>query len=359
MLVDAAVHPVVAHTDDLREYLAEPWRSSPMPSAVARELLRPVTPWFFEGTVPPSGGLAGSDPAFMRQQLRAAGDVDYVVLLPLTRGMIPNIRREVAVNAATNDWLAATWLAPAHNSDGRFKGSIRITPRSPADAVAEIERWAGHPHFVQVAVPLAAHIPYGQQNYLPIWQAAARHGLPVAVHDDGGGIGPEFASTPVGNLTHFIETFAMHPFNAAVHLASLIAEGVFEQIDNLVFVFADGSFDAFGPLLWRFDKDWKAARSEIPWTLNRPTEYLHDHVRFVLQRWDGPRDAAKFAEVVDMWGAADLVMFGSNYPHWDYLPMREALASLPEAARASIGGDNARRLYRLAEPVEADRQEVA
>jgi predicted TIM-barrel fold metal-dependent hydrolase len=267
--------------------------------------------------------------------------------------MMPNIRREVAVAAATNDWLAATWLGPEHNSDGRFKGSIRVSPRSPIDAVAEIERWAGHPHFVQIAVPLSAHAPYGQHHYLAIWEAANKHKLPVAVHDDGGGIGIEFPPTAVGHPTNFIEGFMMQPFNATIHLASLIVEGVFEQFPDLVFVFADGSYDAAGALLWRLDKDWKAARSDIPWTLRQPSHYLADHVRFVLQRWDGPSKSADAAMIAEMWDAANLVMYGSNYPHWDYLPIGDALATLPVAGRDRIMGGNAADLYRL--PLVADQ----
>jgi predicted TIM-barrel fold metal-dependent hydrolase len=353
MLVDAAMHPVVVRSDEIREYLKEPWKSGGLPAAVSRELLRPAMPWYVGGSVPEGGGLAGSDPALARQTLIVDGKMDYVVLLPLTRGMMPNIRREVAINAATNDWLAATWLGPQHNPDGRFKGSIRITPRSPHDAIAEIERWAGHPHFVQIAVPQATHIPYGQQDYLPIWQTAAKYGLPIAIHDDGGGIGIEFPPTPVGWPTSFIEAFAMRPFNAAVHLTSILCEGVFETIEDLVFVFADGSFDAAGALVWRVDKDWKAARSDIPWTRRQPSTYLRDHVRFVLQRWDGPSTADDMATALDMWEGADLCMFGSNYPHWDYLSPKDAAASLPESVRGNIMGGNAAKLYRLSEPATA------
>jgi predicted TIM-barrel fold metal-dependent hydrolase len=339
--------------DELREYMDEPWRSGGLPSPVDRDLLQSRVPWFAEGTAPANGAIPGSQPDLVRKTLMEEGGADYVILLPLTRGMMPNIRREVAVNAATNAWMAGTWLGPKHNHDGRFKGSIRVTPRSPRDAVEQIEQWADHPHFVQIAVPLAAHIPYGQQNYLPIWEAAARHNLPVAIHDDGGGIGIELPPTAVGYPGNFIEAFMMRPFNAAIHLTSLIVEGVFEQFENLVFVFADGSFDAAGALLWRLDKDWKAARSDIPWARKQPTHYLRDHVRFVLQRFDGPSDRESLATAIDIWDGAELAMFGSNYPHWEYLPPQEAMATLPEAAHAKIMGGNAARLYGLSDSAAA------
>jgi predicted TIM-barrel fold metal-dependent hydrolase len=351
VLIDSGVHPVVVRSDELRDYLVEPWRSRVMPGAGSRELLQPVTPWFVAGSEPEGGGLPGSDPALLRRVVLTEGGADYAILLPLTRGLVPDIRREVAIAAATNDWLAATWLS-RDNPDGRFKGSIRVTPRSPVDAVREIERWAGHPHVVQVAVPLQAHMPYGRQEYMPIWEAAARHGLPIAIHDDGGGVGVELPPSSVGYPTHFIETFTMRPFNAVLHLASLIFEGVLERLPEVRFVFADGGYDAFWPFLWRLDKDWRGARSDTPWTQRQPSHYLADHVRFVLHRWDGPSEAADAAAILDMFDGGRLAMFGSNYPHWDFFPAREAARGLPEALRERIMGGNAAELYGLAPVAE-------
>jgi predicted TIM-barrel fold metal-dependent hydrolase len=54
-----------------------------------------------------------------------------------------------------------------------------------------------------------------------------------------------------------------------------------------------------------------------------------------------------------MWEGADLCMFGSNYPHWDYLSPKDAAASLPESVRGNIMGGNAAKLYRLSEPATA------
>lgn len=348
MLVDAAAHPVVVQTNELRDYMAEPWRSRGLPTAVDRELLRPTMPWYVADSLPAAGGLPGSDPELLRRTLLGEGKADYAILVPLTRGLVPDVRREAAIATATNEWLAATWLS-THNPDGRFKGSIRVSPRNPDEAVAQIERWAGHPHFVQVAVPLQAHMPYGRQEYMPIWEAANRHHLPVAVLHDGGGMGVELAPTAVGYPTNYIEAFSMRPFNATIHLASLICEGVFEQLEDLVFVFGDGGFDAMWPLLWRLDKDWKASRSDFPWTQRQPSHYLPDHVRFVFNRWDGPPEQAALGEVLDIWDGADLVMYGSNYPHWDHFPSAEAIELLPDAVRDRVMGGNAARLYGLSE----------
>jgi predicted TIM-barrel fold metal-dependent hydrolase len=175
-IVDCAVHPAPRHPDDLRRYMREPWRSRPFPG---------LQRYFFpapNGDFDPAAGPApGSDPDLVRRHVLHDRGARAAILLPRTRGLLPDLDLAAAVCAATNDWLAAEWLERPG-----FYGSIRVSPGDPAQAVAEIERWAGHPRMVQVAVPMQAHHPYGQRMYAPIWEAAARHGLPVAVLIDGG-----------------------------------------------------------------------------------------------------------------------------------------------------------------------------
>ncbi len=340
--VDVAVHPFVTHPDELREYMKEPWRSRTLPNPVNRGLYIPPFPQFPPEHLSPTG-LPASDPARVRAELIDRREMSRIVLLPLGRGLLPDTRHEVAIAAATNDWLAARWLDHG-NADGRVKGSIRVCPRAPREAVREIERWAGHPHFVQVAVPLEAHQPYGVEVYFPIWDAAARHGLPVAVHSEGNSSGVELAPTPVGFPTHFTEGFAITPSNGMFPLASLICEGVFERLDGLRFVFADGGFDVCSTLLWRLDKDWKATRSEIPWTLRKPSDYLTDHVRFVLTRWDGPSETG-LKDLAGVWDGSDLLLYGSNFPYWDDLPVDQAADRIPADWRSRVLGANAADLY--------------
>ncbi|MFI5386546.1 MAG: amidohydrolase family protein [Fimbriimonadales bacterium] len=351
--IDCAIHPLVRHSDDLRHYMSEPWRSRALPPAVDRSIYRPTFSLYRPDSVRMPDELPGSDPSHLR---KAIPGVDQFVLLPLTRGLLAETRHEVAIAAATNNWLADVWLG-SDNGDGRFKGSIRVTPRSPRDAVREIERWAGHPHFVQVAVSVEAHAPYGREEYFPIWEAAARNGFPVAMHIDGGGTGVELPPTSVGYPTHFAEVAVGSPHDAVLHLTSLICDGVFERLESLVFVLADGAFDAVGALFWRLDMDWRAGRSEAPWVQRQPSHYLKDHVRFVLSRWDGP-DAGHLNEALELWNARELLLYGSNYPSWDCLPLMEARSLLPERALEPIMGTNAADLYQLG-PVSREPNEPA
>jgi predicted TIM-barrel fold metal-dependent hydrolase len=333
-IVDAAAHPVGATGDEIRRYMQEPWRSAFFPGPERYHYASPFGE-YDEATVPDGGGLPGSDPALLLEQL-GPDAAARIVLLPLTRGLLPNTDLATAICSATNDWLAEHWLG----ADGRFRGSIRINPSDPDAAVAEIARWADDPRFVQVAVPLQAHHPYGQRGYFPIWQAAAERGLPVAIHADGGA-SVDFHPSSAGPLRYALEYNALLPFTAAYHLASLIAEGVLERLPDVRFVFADGGLSALVPIIWRLDKDWRSTRVEVPWTTKLPSAYIREQVRFCLGQSDLPRDRGD----ATWWSIAqadELLLYASNYPQFDWLsPDAPAHGGTP----ARVFADNARELY--------------
>jgi predicted TIM-barrel fold metal-dependent hydrolase len=317
MIVDAASHPVFQHPDDLREYMPEPWRSRPFPGPDRYQYAAP-------------GGEYAESPA-------PAADV--TVLLPLTRGLLPNVDLGSAICAATNAWLADVWL-----DDPRRRGSIRVNPSDPDAAIAEIERWADDPRFVQVAVPTQSHHPYGQRSFFPIWAAAARQRLPVALHVDGGA-SVDFPPTPVGYPRYAIEYAALHPLNAAFHLASFIAEGVFSRLEGFRLVLADGGLDALTPIVWRLDRDWRSEREAIPWARHLPSAAVRHHVRVCAHRVDLPRDPAALDTWLEITSAADVLMWASNHPQWDAWDPEGAFAGIDDSVRARILGDTASELY--------------
>jgi uncharacterized protein len=337
-VVDAAVHPFPRHPDDIRKYMRPPLSHLRFPGLdgyfypAPREEYRP--------DFAPAGGLPGSDPALMCEQLLSAGQADAVILLPLTRGLLPDIDMATEVCRGTNKWLAEEWLP--HDTERLF-GSIRINPADPDRAIEEIERWAAHPQMVQVAVPLQAHQPYGQRRFRPIWECAAHHKLPVAVHADTLG-GNEFWPTSVGYPVHYIEYAAQYPINYAVHVMSLIAEGTFEDVDDLVFVFADGGIDMLFPLIWRFDSDWRALRSVTPWVKRTPVDYLPEHVRFCSHRLEGPLDAEDRPQWLEAVDAEHLLMYSSNYPSISFQPS-DAFGNSAPPLRERVMGRNAIELY--------------
>ncbi len=207
----------------------------------------------------------------MARHLFTDGGADYALLNPLTRGNIADYLLNSRICAAVNDWLLDRWLEP--DTTDRFRGTIRVNPEDVAGAVAEIERLAGHPKMVQVGVPMQSREPYGKPMFEPIWEAAAGHGLPVAVHINGGN-GVDHAPTFAGHAYTYPGYAAFMPLNSFVHLATLIIDGMFGRHPDLRFVFADGGYDILTPLMWRLDTFWMSMRDQTPWVDRYPSEYL-------------------------------------------------------------------------------------
>ncbi len=349
--IDAALYPAFRHEDELLEYMREPWRSKrfpghfrvlyPAPTGAPPygEYQRDSRPRLEDGTP----GLPGSDPGLALAHMDRLGTA-RAVLLPLTRGLLADLDLMTEICAATNRWLAATWLGP-WNRDNRFAGTIRVNPQDPHAAVEEIERWGADPRMVQVGVPLQVHQPYGHRMYRDIWRAAAERGLPVAVRSDGGGA-LEFAPTPAGYPRTFIEYSSCYPLIFWYHVASLIAEGAFERDPGLRFLFVDGGQDVVRPLIWKMDSIWPANRVENPWVSKPPSDYLRSHVRFCTSRLEGPAAHAKErSEWLRLGGAADLLLFASHYPHWTWMTPEDASAGLSPEGRRMVLSQNALNLH--------------
>ncbi len=227
------------------------------------------------------------------------------------------------------------------------------TPEDVKGAVAEIERWAGHPQMVQVGVPPAVARTYGKPMFEPIWEAAAAHGLPVAVHINGGN-GVDHPPTFAGHAHTYPGYASFMPLNAFVHLATLIVEGTFGRHAGLRFVFTDGGYDILTPLMWRLDTFWLSMRDQTPWVDRYPSEYLGEHVRFCTSAFDGPTDAGGLAERwMEFTDKAELVMYGSQYPHWSTTDPAAAAAGLSAEQREKVLWRNANELYGLMNDVEA------
>lgn len=352
-VVDTDVHPVPRSNDELREYFEEPWRSFEFDTAE-----RPIdnntriaqTP---NGGVrvdakPPSGGPPGSDPEFAAQQLRKMGAIAYAILIPLASARPrENPEREAAACRATNNWLADTWLSKDNHND-MYRGSLRVAIDEPRLAVAEIERWAGHPGFVQVAMGPSTRVPLGDPVFDSVHAAAARAGLPLAVH-------PLTAPgtrllTPVGYPTYFAEYHSEMALTAASHLISLIFNGTFERYPDLRCVIIESGIAWAAPLLWKMDRHWKRFRSAYPQLRRAPSEIVAERVRFTTQPLENPTRARDLVDMLEFAGIDDLFMFSSDYPHHDTDEPAWVLGHLPPRLRERIMGANALNFYNLPLP---------
>lgn len=343
-IVDADVHPVPRSAEEIRGYMPMPWRDRYQ--GERRSFYNNPVHGSRLDAVPPDGGPKGSDPGFVRQQLIDQYGVAHAILIARTFCNIhPDPDYGAAMASAFNEWLVEAWLN-CDNDDGAFKGSITVAQQDPAQAAAEIDRWAGHPHIVQVTMDSGARAPFGQRAYHPIYDACERHGLPLAIHPGTEGMGINHQPTP-GYPTHYIEWHCTMSLAFQAHLVSMLTEGIFERFPTLRVVFVEGGVAWLAPLLWRLDAYWKALRAEVPWVRRPPSEYVRDHVRFGTQPLERPDDDRHLLALFEMMEAERLLMFSSDYPHWDFDSPARALPRLTEATREAIFSANARSLYGL------------
>lgn len=343
-IIDCDVHTFPTSIDEIKARLPQPWRDRYGGGGRG----------FFGNPVhgnrldarPPSGGGAATDPEFLRRQLLDTFGIAHAVILPRAFcNLQPDPDFGTAIAAAYNDWLADTWLGK-YNADGAFKGSITVAHQDPPAAAREIERWAGHPHMVQVMTDSGARAPFGQRQYYPIYEACTRHGLPLAIHPGTDGMGINVQPTP-GYPTHYIEWHTCLSLGFQAHLVSFLTEGVFERFPGFRVVLVEGGVSWLPALMWRLDAEYKALRSEVPWLKQLPSRYLAKHVRLTSQPLERPEDPKHLLRMLDMLDAEHLLMFSSDYPHWDFDSPAEAFPALPEGLHRRIFEQNAREWYKL------------
>jgi predicted TIM-barrel fold metal-dependent hydrolase len=275
-----------------------------------------------------------------KQALDETG-VDFAVLYCLYGAqVVRNDGWAAALCSAVNDWIAEEWLS----KDRRFRGSIMVPWQNVQMAVAEIERLASDRRFVQVMLLARSEILLGRAAFWPIYEAAERHGLPIAIHAGGGMGNPNMAS---GWNRFFAEDHLSMQQAFQAQLVSLIAEGVFSKYPGLKVVFAESGFTWLPALMWRFDKNWRGLRREVPWIDRLPSDYIREHFRFTLQPVDESPDTRQMLQVIDQLGSDELLMFSTDYPHWQYDDEGPFPLELSEDVTRKVLRSNAESIYRL------------
>jgi uncharacterized protein len=260
---------------------------------------------------------------------------------PYSAAVHPDADYAAAYCSAFNDWTRDEWLA----KDQRLRASIHIAPQDPAQAVAEIERLADNPAFVQVLMPAGARMPFGNRFYHPIYAACEAHGLPVCVHFGAEGAGISAPPTAAGFPSYYLEMRMARPQIAMAHVSSLICEGVFEKFPNFKFLFIEHDVFWVPGLMWHMDGDWKGLRDYTPWVKKLPSDYLRQHIRFGSQPMPNVPTPADLKTFLRWMWADEVLVFASDYPHWDWDEPSTFLAGFDANFRQKVMVDNAKALY--------------
>jgi predicted TIM-barrel fold metal-dependent hydrolase len=294
--------------------------------------------------IPPSSGPAASDPEFMISDLIEPYNIEFAILTGDWRNVttMHDPDYAAAIASAYNDHLVDNWLKYP-----QYIGSILVSSYDANLAAKEIERMAGHPKMKGVIMSSAQRNLLGQRNFHPIYEAASRHGLPVALHPGQEGAGGTPPPTPHGYPTRYLEWHTSLSQNYMAHLTSLICEGVFEKFPNLKVVLLEGGVAWLPGLMWQMDKAYKELRTMMPWLKRKPSEYIRDHCLLSTQPVEEPDDPKQLLRLFEMCDAENILMFSTDYPHWDNDMPTEILRRLSPETQQKIFYDNAKWLYKL------------
>jgi predicted TIM-barrel fold metal-dependent hydrolase len=340
-VIDLDVHETFSSWLDLVPYLKEPWRglieqkawtvpSSPFAYWTGHGLYR-------QDSLLPSGAPAGSSYEVFKEQVLDTYAIRYAVLTGqfLPGDMEMQFEFASALASAYNDWVLEHWVA----RDPRILTSLHVAPQDPQAAVREIERLGDHPQVVQVLLPIGP-AAYGDPFYHPIFEAAQRHKLVIAFHHS------DPLKSALGRGRYYLEWHVNVPQGAMSMLTSLVCNGVFDKYPELQFVIVESGFSWLPHLLWRFDQNYRSLHLEIPWVKELPSKYIRTRVKFSTQPTED-FSAANWLRLIDMLETDQMIVFSTDYPHWDFDAPEESIPrELPASVRQHIFYDNARALYR-------------
>ncbi len=329
------------------EYLEEPWRTRYASGSAGPGALGYWNPngVMRSDAVMPDGSRIESDPINLAREYLDPFNLEYAVLNPngMHLGLSPEPDWAAALISAHNDVTVNHWL-PA---DERYLGSIMVSQADPLLAAKEIHRLGDHPRMVQVLMGSGARFPMGQRYYDPIYEAAVQYDLPVTIHPGTEGNGVSGPTTPAGFASSYLEWHTNLASNYIAHLVSLVLEGTFVKFPTLKFVMLEGGVSWLPPIMWRLDKNWKALRQTVPWVTRLPSEIAQEHILMSTQPIEEPENPEHFKQMLGMFDANRMLMFSSDYPHWDGDTPDFAARSFPKEMRHNIMSENARALYKL------------
>jgi predicted TIM-barrel fold metal-dependent hydrolase len=348
--IDCDVHPALPGMAALLPYLDPYWREQVSVRGIdGLDLSSFPTMMDAHGRPDwrPAKGKPGSSLELLRTQALDGFGSAIAICNPLYGvEAIYNDHFAAAVARAMNDWIVAEWL----DREPRLRASITVAAQSPEHAVDEIERCAADPRFVQVLLLAQGDAPLGRRQFWPIYAAAERHGLAVGIH---AGSTFRHAITANGWPSYHLEDYAAHAQAFQSNLLSLVHEGVFAKFPALKVVLIESGFTWLPTFIWRANKTWRGVRAEVPWVDRPPGAVIRDHVRFTLQPSDAPPTGADMERVMDMAGSDELLLFSTDYPHWQFDGDAVWPAGFSDDLKRKVRVDNPRRTYPRLQEVTA------
>ncbi len=263
-------------------------------------------------------------------------------------------------NSIYADLELCSALAAAYNAalvedflprDDAYLAAIRLNFNDPATAVAEIERWAGHPRVAEIVTSTASIETPGSRRYDPIFEAAAEARLVIAYHTTQEGRALCHPPSSAGYPSRYIEYHSGLASSSIGHATSLITNGVFARHPDLKVLYLESGICWALPLIWALDADWHQLGTDFTRLPAKPSHYLREHIHFTTQPIEEPPNGRDLLRVYEQIGLDRNIVFSSDYPHWDFdNPDRFLPSCFTRESRNRILWSNAAELYRARVP---------
>jgi uncharacterized protein len=340
--IDCDVHPSVPSLKALLPHFDDYWRNS---------IIERGIPGFETNSYPPrapisvrddwkgTNGGAASDVSQLTAQVLDRLGARTAILSCLYGAHLPYSEdMGVAVARAVNNYIAKEWL----DRDPRLRASIVVPTQNIEYAVDEVERCAKDKRFVQIQLVTMQETPLGRRHWWPLFAAAEKHALPIGIHP---GSSYRQSMTSLGWPSYYIEDYVAYSQAFQSQLGSLICEGAFAKFPGLKVVLLESGVTWLPGFLWRLSKFWRGVRTEVPWVDRPPNEIVRDHVRLTIQPFDAPDDPDITERMVDQLDSDDILLYASDFPHWQFDGDDALPQGLPESLKRKILVDNPLATY--------------
>jgi len=190
----------------------------------------------------------------------------------------------------------------------RLKSLIVVSARNIEESLKEIKAWAKSPWSVGVQPYMPLDYPIDHPDLNPIWQAAQEAGLPIVHHSFATGY-PAYRdlwSNP------FIGRSASHPWAAMRSMAAFFGSGIMDRYPELKYGILESGFGWLPFWGRRLDDQMEYVGYVAEDLKHKPSEYMTSG-RFCasIEAHEGPDMMRMVTELL----GADILMFGSDYPH--------------------------------------------
>lgn len=348
-LIDCDVHPVVRNTVELFPYMSREWQRffqarGLRTYARARDRYNHPNTTCRMDAIPPSGGPAGSDFDYaVADHLDPFGIASALLLPQEPYGVTAGTDDATAdvICEAVNRHFLDTWVS----NDDRFRLAVSVSAHDPSLASKRIRALAKEDGVVGVQLLLLEQM-MGSRWFDPIYEVASETQLPIVFHQSGNeGCYVASQSVAGGAPRSYGERHAVLTQVGAANVVDLIVSGTFERFPSLQVVLVEWGFSWLEPLMSRMDAMWKQSPQDMPLVKMPPSEYALRHLTFTTQPLDEPDNRRQLKSLFDPEGWDQMLLFSSDYPHYDTDDPEFVFKRIPESIRPAVAHGNALRVF--------------